>query len=45
MFCSTRLKNIEDTEKAKRQLTEQRKDRPKGAEEEAHIAGSRCTLA
>ncbi|KAH9938027.1 hepatocellular carcinoma-associated antigen 59-domain-containing protein [Fomitopsis serialis] len=38
----TRLKNIEDTEKAKRILTEERKDRPKKAgNDEEHLAASR----
>ncbi|KAL1946444.1 hypothetical protein VTO73DRAFT_14548 [Trametes versicolor] len=36
-----RLKNIEETEKAKRQIAEQRKDKQKQGDDEAHLAGSR----
>ena len=38
---STRLKNIEETEKAKRLISEQRKERMK-ADDEAHLAAARC---
>ncbi|OBZ70414.1 hypothetical protein A0H81_09688 [Grifola frondosa] len=40
----TRLKNIEETEKAKRQITEERKDRRRKADkadDEEHLAASR----
>lgn len=37
----TRLKNIEETEKAKRTLTEERKDRKKKSDGEEHLAASR----
>ncbi|KAF9809855.1 hypothetical protein IEO21_07216 [Rhodonia placenta] len=37
----TRLKNIEDTEKAKRYLTEERKERKKNANDEEHLAAAR----
>lgn len=41
--CSTRLKNIEETEKAKRVLTEERKERSKKvANDEEHLAAARC---
>ena len=40
--CSTRLKNIEDTEKAKRQMSELRKERSKRGDDEAHLAAARC---
>ncbi|KAI0677287.1 hepatocellular carcinoma-associated antigen 59-domain-containing protein [Trametes maxima] len=36
-----RLKNIEETEKAKRQIAEQRKERQKKADDEAHLAAAR----
>ncbi|KAI0724892.1 hepatocellular carcinoma-associated antigen 59-domain-containing protein, partial [Fomitopsis betulina] len=40
----TRLKNITETEKAKRVLTEERKERPKkAANDEEHLAAARCT--
>ena len=39
---STRLKNIEVTEKAKRIVAEERKDRKRSADDEEHLAGSRC---
>lgn len=41
---STRLKNIEETEKAKRQMSEQRRERTGKASDEAHLAAARCTL-
>ena len=41
---STRLKNIEETEKAKRVVAEERKDRKRAANDEEHLAGSRCEL-
>ncbi|KAL1939940.1 hypothetical protein VTO73DRAFT_9275 [Trametes versicolor] len=37
---SARLKNIEETEKAKCQIAEQRKDKQKQGDDEAHLAGS-----
>ncbi|PIL37385.1 hypothetical protein GSI_01079 [Ganoderma sinense ZZ0214-1] len=37
----TRLKNIEETEKAKRQMSELRKERSKRADDEAHLAAAR----
>ena len=40
---STRLKNIEETEKAKRQISEMRKERSRQADDEAHLAAARCT--
>ena len=39
---STRLKNIEDTEKAKRVLAEERKERKRPAGGEEHLAAARC---
>lgn len=39
---STRLKNIEETEKAKRQMSELRKERSKRGDDEAHLAAARC---
>jgi hypothetical protein len=39
---STRLKNIEETEKAKRVVAEDRKGRPKLNNDEEHLAASRC---
>lgn len=39
---STRLKNIEETEKAKRTLTEERKDRKRKTDDEEHLAAARC---
>ena len=41
---STRLKNIEETEKAKRQMTEQRRDRAGKGDDEAHLSAARCTF-
>ena len=41
---STRLKNIEETEKAKRQMTEQRRDRAGKGDAEAHLSAARCTF-
>jgi len=37
----TRLKNIEETEKAKRTLTEERKDRKRKTDDEEHLAAAR----
>ncbi|KAI0092699.1 hepatocellular carcinoma-associated antigen 59-domain-containing protein [Irpex rosettiformis] len=37
----TRLKNIEDTEKAKRQVAEERKERKRPADDEEHLAAAR----
>ncbi|KAM5534837.1 hypothetical protein V8D89_011553 [Ganoderma adspersum] len=37
----TRLKNIEETEKAKRQMSELRKERSKRGDDEAHLAAAR----
>lgn len=43
---STRLKNIEETEKAKQALTQARKDRQKRQnDDEEHLAAARCTFA
>ena len=39
---STRLKNIEETEKDKRQMSEQRRERTGKASDEAHLAAARC---
>ncbi len=39
---STRLKNIEETEKAKRIVAEERKERKKPADDEEHLAAARC---
>ena len=36
------MKNIEETEKAKRQVAEERKDRKRGADDEEHLAAARC---
>lgn len=44
MLYSTRLKNIEDTEKAKRVVAEDRKDRFKIPKDEEHLVASRCTF-
>jgi len=43
-FCvhSARLKNIEETEKAKRVVAEERHDRRKPNTDEEHLAASRC---
>lgn len=40
--CSTRLKNIEETEKAKRVVAEERQDRQPVKNDEAHLVASRC---
>lgn len=38
-----RLRNIEETEKAKRAAADQRQARPpKGKDDEAHLAAARC---
>lgn len=43
--CSTRLKNIEETEKAKQALTQARKDRQKRQnDDEEHLSAARCTF-
>lgn len=42
IMSSTRLKNIEETEKAKRVVAEDRKDRPIANNDEDHLAASRC---
>lgn len=42
MIHSTRLKNIEETEKAKRVLAEERKDRKRTANDEEHLTSARC---
>ena len=39
---STRLKNIEETEKAKRVVAEERQERKKTNNDEEHLAASRC---
>ncbi|KAH7887355.1 hepatocellular carcinoma-associated antigen 59-domain-containing protein [Phlebopus sp. FC_14] len=39
----TRLKNIEETEKAKRQVAEERKDYKRQYNDEEHLVASRCT--
>jgi hypothetical protein len=41
--CSARLRNIEDTEKAKAVLTHEKKERRKRATDEEHLASTRCT--
>ena len=41
-LCSARLKNIEETEKAKRMIAEQRKDKQRQLDDEAHLAAARC---
>jgi hypothetical protein len=45
-MISTRLKNIEETEKAKRQVAEDRRDGKKEVsvvrKDEEHLAASRC---
>jgi hypothetical protein len=41
---STRLKNIEETEKAKRVVAEERQERKKTSNDEEHLAASRCTF-
>lgn len=40
---STRLRNIEETEKAKRQVAEERKERKKANTDEEHLVATRCT--
>lgn len=40
---STRLRNIEETEKAKRQVAEERKERKKVNTDEEHLVATRCT--
>ena len=42
LTCSTRLKNIEETEKAKRVVAEERQERKKGGTDEEHLVASRC---
>ena len=42
-FSSTRLRNIEETEKAKRQVAEERKERKKVNTDEEHLVATRCT--
>ena len=42
-FCSTRLRNIEETEKAKRLVAEERKERKKINTDEEHLVATRCT--
>lgn len=44
MLYSARLKNIEDTEKAKRVVAEDRKDRLKIPKDEEHLVASRCAF-
>ena len=39
---STRLKNIEETEKAKRIIAEERNDKRRANDEEAHLSAARC---
>lgn len=39
---STRLRNIEETEKAKRAVAEERKDRRKIHNDEEHLVATRC---
>lgn len=39
---STRLKNIEETEKAKRVVAEERQERKKPSNDEEHLVASRC---
>jgi hypothetical protein len=39
---SARLKNIEETEKAKRVVAEERHDRRKPTSDEEHLVASRC---
>lgn len=41
---SARLKNIEETEKAKRVVAEERQDRKRTNNDEEHLAASRCEL-
>ena len=41
--CSSRLRNIEETEKAKRQVAEERKERKKVNNDEEHLVATRCT--
>jgi len=41
-LCSTRLKNIEETEKAKRVVAEERQERKKTNNDEEHLVASRC---
>ena len=43
-LLSTRLKNIEDTEKAKRVVAEERQERKKVNNDEEHLVASRCKL-
>jgi hypothetical protein len=40
---SSRLRNIEETEKAKRQAAEERKERKKVNNDEEHLVATRCT--
>ena len=40
---SSRLRNIEETEKAKRQVAEERKERKKVNTDEEHLVATRCT--
>lgn len=41
-FSSTRLKNIEDTEKAKRVKAEERHEKKKSSNDEEHLVATRC---
>lgn len=43
LLDSTRLRNIEETEKAKRQVAEERKERKKVNTDEEHLVATRCT--
>ena len=42
---STRLRNIEETEKAKRAVAEERKERRHVSHDEDHLAATRCMIA
>ena len=42
LLDSTRLKNIEETEKAKRVVAEERQERKKSNNDEEHLVASRC---
>lgn len=45
VWNSNRLKNIEETEKAKRSVDENRQQRKKAKTDEEHLIAQRCMLA
>lgn len=45
IYSSNRLKNIEETEKAKRSVDEHRQQRKKAKTDEEHLIAQRCMFA